>query len=81
MSVNPCKLTAELVANLNRNVMASIKERAPPRPWPVSFYDGRALAMSPDRTDVREWREGCWHYVDTQLVLAWLRHGCKPNVR
>ncbi len=65
----------ELMANLNRNVMASTKVRAPPRPWPVTFYDGRAFAVSPDSTDVREWYEGCWHYVDTQRVLAWLRKG------
>jgi hypothetical protein len=66
-------LGQELVGNLNPNVMASIKKRAPPRPGPVAFYDGRAFAVSPDSTDVREWREGCWHYVDTKRVLAWLR--------
>jgi len=65
----------ELADNLNRNVMARVKERAPPHPWPVSFYDGRAFAVSPDSTDVREWREGCWHYVDTKRVLAWFQHG------
>ena len=69
----PDELAQELVDNLNRNVMASIKRRAPPRPWPVTFFDGRAFAVSPDWTDVREWREGCWHYLDTKRVLAWLR--------
>jgi hypothetical protein len=59
------RLTEELVANLNRNVIASIKEQAPPRSWPVAVYDGRPFAMSHDSTHVREWLEGWWHYVDT----------------
>ena len=63
-------LAQELCDNLNRNVMASIRKRAPPRPWPVTFYDGRAFAVSPDRTDVREWYDGCWYYLDTKRVLA-----------
>jgi hypothetical protein len=67
----------ELAENLNRNVRARVKERAPRHPWPVTFYDGRAFAVSPDWTGVREWREGCWHYVDTQRVLAWLRKSCE----
>jgi hypothetical protein len=50
-------LGQELAANLNRNVMASIRGRAPPQPWLVAFYDGRAFAVSPDWTDLREWRE------------------------
>jgi len=62
----------ELMAYLNRNVMASTKERAPPRLWPVSFHDGRAFVVSPDSIDVRG-----WYYVDTQRVLAWLRKGCE----
>jgi hypothetical protein len=68
-------LCRELVTNLNRNVMASIKERASPSPWPVTFYDGCAFAVSPDWTGVREWCEGCWHYVDTKRVVAWLCKG------
>jgi hypothetical protein len=62
----------ELAENLNRNVMASIRSRASPHPWPVEFYDCRAFAVSPIRTDVREWYDGCWHYVDTKRVLTWL---------
>jgi hypothetical protein len=62
----------ELADNLNRNVMARIKSLDPPRPWPVTLYRGRTFAVSPDWTGVREWREGCWHYVDTKRVLAWL---------
>jgi len=65
-------LAQELCDNLNRNVKASIRKRVPSRPWPVTFYDGRTFAVSPDWADVREWYDGCWHYVDTKRVLAWL---------
>jgi hypothetical protein len=71
-------VTQELVAYLDRNVSASIKERARSHPPPpVTFYDGRAFAVSPDWTDMQEWREGCWHYVESRRVLALLRQGCE----
>ena len=64
----------ELVDNLNRNVMASIRSRAPPSPWPVVMFRDRIFAVKPDWTDVREYvSPDCWAYVDTKRVLGWLR--------
>lgn len=69
----PCVLGDELAANPNRNVMASMKARGPPGPWPIITHGDRTLAVSPDSTDLRERRGQSWHYVDSKRALDRLR--------
>jgi hypothetical protein len=68
---NPAPWAQELVDNLNRNVLRSVKAREPGLDWSTWKLGGRAFRVSPDGKDARErMADGDWSYVVAEYVIT-----------